>query len=204
MITITIDMTPTYARQQKGQAIASQDGCIKRIDEHSYKVKSQSGNGAYDVIAGELGWLCSCPDHIYRHHQKCKHIFAVQLSLALRKTVASEVRKIEPITNTHNCIFCTSSNIAKFGIRHNIRGDIQKFHCNDCKHYFTINLGFEKMHTTPQIITSAMQLYFTGESLRNVQKFLRLQGVNVSHMGCLQMDWQVCFTDGEIARTNQA
>ena len=26
-----------------------------------------------------------------------------------------------------------------------------------------------------------MQLYFTGESLRNVQKFLRLQGVNVSH-----------------------
>lgn len=27
-----------------------------------------------------------------------------------------------------------------------------------------------------------MQLYFTGESFRNVQKFLRLQGVNVSHM----------------------
>jgi transposase-like protein len=27
-----------------------------------------------------------------------------------------------------------------------------------------------------------MQLYFTGESLRNVQKFLKLQGVNVSHV----------------------
>jgi transposase-like protein len=27
-----------------------------------------------------------------------------------------------------------------------------------------------------------MQLYFTGESLRNVQKFLRLQGVTVSHV----------------------
>ena len=27
-----------------------------------------------------------------------------------------------------------------------------------------------------------MQLYFTGESLRNVQKFLALQGVNVSHV----------------------
>lgn len=34
---------------------------------------------------------------------------------------------------------------------------------------------------TRQAITSAMQLYFTGESLRNVQKFLRLQGVEVSH-----------------------
>jgi putative transposase len=39
------------------------------------------------------------------------------------------------------------------------------------------------MHATPEVITSAMQLYFTGESFRNVQKFLRLQGVNVSHMG---------------------
>lgn len=32
------------------------------------------------------------------------------------------------------------------------------------------------------MITSAMQLYFTGESLRNVQKFLKLQGVNISHV----------------------
>ena len=31
-----------------------------------------------------------------------------------------------------------------------------------------------------------MQLYFTGESLRNVQKFLRLQGVNVSHVAVLK------------------
>ncbi len=38
------------------------------------------------------------------------------------------------------------------------------------------------MRATPQIITSAMQLYFTGESLRNVQKFLKLQGVKVSHV----------------------
>ena len=38
------------------------------------------------------------------------------------------------------------------------------------------------MKSTPQIITSAMQLYFTGESLRNVQNFLRLQGVSVSHV----------------------
>ena len=38
------------------------------------------------------------------------------------------------------------------------------------------------MKASPQVITSAMQLYFTGESPRNVQKFLRLQGVNVSHV----------------------
>jgi putative transposase len=42
------------------------------------------------------------------------------------------------------------------------------------------------MKATPQIVTSAMQLYFTGESLRNVQKFLRLQGVTVSHVSILK------------------
>jgi transposase-like protein len=38
------------------------------------------------------------------------------------------------------------------------------------------------MKATPQIVTSALQLYFTGESLRNVTKFLKLQGVQVSHV----------------------
>jgi len=38
------------------------------------------------------------------------------------------------------------------------------------------------MHTTPEMVTSAMQLYFTGESLRNVQKFLKLQGVKITHV----------------------
>jgi putative transposase len=32
------------------------------------------------------------------------------------------------------------------------------------------------------MVTSAMQLYFTGESLRNVQKFLKLQGVEITHV----------------------
>jgi transposase-like protein len=37
------------------------------------------------------------------------------------------------------------------------------------------------MHASPQTVTSAIQLYFTGESLRNVQKFLKLQGIEVNH-----------------------
>jgi transposase-like protein len=38
------------------------------------------------------------------------------------------------------------------------------------------------MHATPQMITSAIQLYFTGESFRNIKNFLKLQGVNISHV----------------------
>lgn len=61
-------------------------------------------------------------------------------------------------------------------------GDIQKYNCKNCNRYFTINLGFERMRASPQAITSAMQLYFSGESLRNVQKFLPLQGLNMNYM----------------------
>jgi hypothetical protein len=46
----------------------------------------------------------------------------------------------------------------------------------------TINLRFERIHATPEMVTSAMQLYFTGESLRNIQKFLKLQGVKITHV----------------------
>jgi transposase-like protein len=74
----------------------------------------------------------------------------------------------------------------KDGLRHNKTGDLQVYLCRECGKHFTINLGFERMRATPQIITSAMQLYFTGESLRNVQKFLKLQGVNVSHVSVLK------------------
>ena len=109
---------------------------------------------------------------------KCKHIYAVEISFSIRKQV--EITKIEPII-IKACIFCKLTNIVKYGLRHNKYGDLQKYNCRQCNHYFTINLGFERMRATPQIITSSLQLYFTGESLRNVQKFLRLQCVNINH-----------------------
>ena len=37
------------------------------------------------------------------------------------------------------------------------------------------------MKHNPQAITSAMQLYFSGKSLRNTQKSLKLLGVEVSY-----------------------
>lgn len=167
-------------RSEKAQAIVHTKGAVKRLDENTYTVKSQSGNGAYVVVATESGWRCACADHSFRH-AKCKHIWAVEFSIELRKEVQAAITTIAPIDTTA-CRFCNSASVVKFGIRHNASGNIQKFRCNDCKHYFTVNIGFEKMHATPQMITSAMQLYFSGESLRSVQKFLRLQGVEVSHM----------------------
>ena len=79
-------------------------------------------------------------------------------------------------------IFWKSAQIVNDGLRHNKYGDIQKFNCKDCKKYFTINIGFERRKHNPQGITTAMHLYFSGESLSNTSKSLDLLGVNVSTM----------------------
>lgn len=168
----------TTTREERGEAIAKLQNQIKRIDENTYTVRSQAHDAEYYIsrVCGE--WICECPDNKYRK-MKCKHIFAVEFSLSVRAEVA--VRRIEPIENLTECIYCGSSNIVKDGVRHNKHGDIQVFYCKDCSHYSTFNVGFEKMKHNPQAITSAMQLYFSGESLRNTQKSLKLLGVQVSH-----------------------
>jgi transposase-like protein/predicted RNA-binding Zn-ribbon protein involved in translation (DUF1610 family) len=176
-------MATSNIREERGKAIVEASNQIKRINEKEYAVLSQSNHGVYEVLRTSIGWMCQCPDHIYRG-VKCKHIFAVEFSSQIRTEV--QIRRIEAETNAQACRFCGSNQIVRSGMRHNKNGDLQKYLCRSCGHYFTINIGFEKMHATPQIITSAMQLYFTGESLRNVQKFLRLQGVKVSHVAILK------------------
>ncbi|MGP8057094.1 MAG: IS6 family transposase [Nitrososphaerales archaeon] len=177
------------ARAVKGNLIAQTDGQVRRISDSEYQVHSQRSGIWYQVFATEKGLNCSCPDFQFRGgivvYQgglskvpfKCKHIFAVELSHALRQTVERQV-KIEP-TDFQACLYCYSKNIVKHGLRHNSNGDIQRFTCRDCRKRFSVNLGFERMKASPQMITSALQLYFTGESLRNVQRFLQLQGVEV-------------------------
>jgi len=167
------------ARELRGRAIAALGNQIKRIDDHTYRVKSQNGNGSYLVLKDDSEWRCKCPDFQYRG-LKCKHIWACEISLALREKVASQI-VIEPVS-FQVCPSCHSERIVKHGVRHNGHGDIQRFKCKDCGRWFVVNLGFERMKASPKAITSAMQLYFTGESLRNVQKFLKLQGVKVSHV----------------------
>ena len=171
-------MNPVMTREERGRLIADKPNQIMRLDERFYRVASQSGHGMYDVIKKQTtGWLCDCPDFAYRNVQ-CKHIWAVQFSLNLRRVV--EARVIEPISGIEVCIFCKGK-IKRDGLRRNKYGDIQKFRCLECGRYFTVNFGFERMKHNPQGITTAMQLYFSGESLRNTAKSLKLLGVQVSH-----------------------
>ncbi len=171
---------PVYdSRMAKGEAIAKVESNVRRLDQSAYMVRSQSGQGEYEVLSTELGWTCACPDYRYRQ-MKCKHIIAVELSLQVRRRIEN-ARRIVPL-DYQSCLICGSEDIVKDGVRHNRNGGIQRFTCRGCGRRFVMNDGFKRMGATPQAITGALQLYFSGESLRSTQKFLRLQGVNVSHM----------------------
>jgi transposase-like protein len=181
---MTVNIIATQnLREQRGLEIAHKERQVTRIEETLYTVQSQSGNGEYAVSQVDHEWVCECPDNKFRN-VKCKHVFAVEFSIALRKAVG-QIR-IKPIEITTKCIYCGSDQIVKNAIRHNRRGDIQRYRCKACSKRFSINIGFEKMRATPQVVTSAMQLYFTGESLRNVQKFLKLQGITINHVTVLR------------------
>ncbi len=135
------------------------------------------------LIQTELGWVCECPDSLYRgnfpNYAGCKHSFAVTYSKKLREIVKQSV--VIPSLDLSYCPFCKSKEIVKRGLRHNVNGDIQRYACKNCQRKFVRNFGFEGMKATPEIITSALQLYFSGESLRRTREFLALQGVKVCH-----------------------
>jgi putative transposase len=165
-------------REIRGKDIAEKPNQVIRLSETHYMVASQNGHGMYDVTKSRaFYWICNCPDYVYRE-VKCKHIWAVEFSIKLREVIEPTV--IEPV-HIEVCLYCRSPSIVKDGQRHNKYVDIQKWNCKVCGRYFTVNLGFERMKHNPQAITTAMQLYFSGESLRNTQKSLRLLGVQVCH-----------------------
>lgn len=171
--------TVTVQRIDRGRAIAEKPNQIMRQGDRFYKVASQSSDRMYDVTRQmNGGWLCTCPDFVHRN-VKCKHIWAVEFSLRLRDKVKQNV-VLEPVV-INACIYCQSKIIIRDGLRHNKYGDIQKFNCKTCGRYFTVNLGFERMKHNPKGITTAMQLYFSGESLRNTARSLQLLGVQVSY-----------------------
>ena len=72
------------AREVRGKAIADQGDQIKKVNDHSFKVKSQSGSKVYEVKTTANGMTCDCPDFVYRGG-KCKHIQATRYYLEIEK-----------------------------------------------------------------------------------------------------------------------
>jgi len=171
-------------RMLKGKALlersvptAASNWTYKTDGEKGFYVQSQSNTTQNHLVRNYKGsWFCDCED--YKNNKaNCKHIWAVIFSLEQK---AKETKTINPVDNVE-CPVCHSHNFKKWGVRHNKADDLQLYRCEYCGKRFSVNIGFEQMKHNPKAITAAMQLYFSGESLRNTMKSLRLLGCEVSH-----------------------
>lgn len=173
-------VTLESSRELRGLEILSKGDQIRRLDADTYRVDSQNGNGSYLVVRKGKEWGCECPDHVYRQ-VVCKHIYAVYFSLNLRQRVVKEVQPAIEATQPEGCRYCGSENIVKIGVRHNLRGDAQRFLCKECGHKFILDEGFDKVKATPKAITIALDLYFKGISQRKIVEHLQMfEGIKVT------------------------
>lgn len=75
------------------------------------------------------------------------------------------------------CKYCDSGRITKKGTRKNKSGMIQIFKCLDCKKRFSANFGFEKKQFDYTTITGALQMYYSGMSVRDISNHYEMLGV---------------------------
>jgi transposase-like protein/DNA-directed RNA polymerase subunit M/transcription elongation factor TFIIS len=181
------------ARQMRAWEMLSSGTEIKRLNENVYLVKSQCGNGFYEVKREGDDWTCKCPDFVNRQ-VACKHIYATFFSLNFRQHVTAQNMDLVPELpeiadeSVAKCGKCGSTHIQKWGWRYQAHSRTQRFKCIDCRHKWdSKNNGFEKMQTNPKAITVALDLYFKGVSLRKIVDHLKqFEGTNVSHVAVIK------------------
>ena len=78
-----------------------------------------------------------------------------------------------------NCKYCDSESVVKNG---NVKGQ-QVYKCKNCGHRFTEGSDFPKMRTESRIISSSIDFYFEGLSIRKISTQIeKLYGVHVSNV----------------------
>jgi transposase-like protein len=77
------------------------------------------------------------------------------------------------------CKYCQSKNVVK----HGKRGNKQRYLCKDCGHKFYEGSDFPRMRIESRIISTSIDFYFEGLSVRKIQTQIeKLYGVHVSQV----------------------
>jgi transposase-like protein len=166
-------------REQLAIQIATAGDSIRRVTKNYFMVKSQSGRGWYKVrkLQDADVWICDCADFLYRLSKEsekiCKHILAVK---SLQKTRQLENKIESPAPKPILCPKCSCAEHVKQGFRIlKNQAKRQRYACARCKHRFIMREpGFSNMSATPQIISEALNLVFSGMSLRKTAHHLSM------------------------------
>ena len=168
-------------RQQKANEIMNLNGYCLQRDNNNFSVRSQTNSEKrYNVSRTGNGLICECLDHTTRNAD-CKHIKVVLNILKENRCRKNNTFRIMERSQLKLCKYCDSGRIKKAGIRKNKKETVQRYACLDCKKRFTTNFGFEKMRYDPKTITQAIQMYYQGMSVRDIECNLEMVDINVRH-----------------------
>lgn len=85
------------------------------------------------------------------------------------------------------CHKCKSTKTKYRGTRHNAAGDKKYYLCTECGSYTTPNDGFWRMRYVGEVISAAIEIYYSGVSFHTTAALLkRLFGVKVSDVSILK------------------
>jgi transposase-like protein len=168
-------------RKQRAKQMMENTGYASQFESGKFKVRSQTNpEKSYIVSKTDNGLICECLDHITRNAD-CKHIKIVLELIMKNKCYRNNIFRIMERASLELCKYCDSGRITKKGIRKNKNGNIQIFKCLDCKKKFSSNFGFEKMRNNENIITGALQMYYSGMSVRDIENHYEMLGIDVDH-----------------------
>lgn len=165
-------------RTQKAIQMMKLPNCIVKFSPDKFSVRSQNIPQIHYIVSKTNSRLiCDCPDHIKRKSD-CKHI---KMVLELTKKNQGNTQEFRMMDKSlfNLCKFCDSGRLKKDGIRKNKKCDVQQYKCLDCKKKFVLNLGFEKMRYDSILITRALQIYFSGMSVRDVVDCFEQEEIDV-------------------------
>ncbi len=168
-------------KEYKGIQILLKGGIAKQSESH-YRVRSQSNQDLwYNVVWKKNHWSCNCIDH-QKNHNRCKHINAIDYKL----TVEDIKTGLDPLDKDDRCPVCGQEDmVVRNGKRYTrSSGPVQRYICKRCNKRFSgIIKGFKGMKNKASIVTSALDLYFHGLSLRKIVQHLETTyRIKISHV----------------------
>ena len=175
------------SRKQRAKQMMESTGYATQFEFGKFSVRSQTNPEKFYIISKtENGLVCECLDHITRNAD-CKHIKIVLELIMKNKCYHNNTFRIMERASLQLCKYCDSGRITKKGIRKNKSSIIQIFKCLDCKKKFSANFGFEKTRFDVNTITGALQMYYSGMSVRDIENHYEMLGVTVDHSSIY--DW---------------
>ena len=164
------------SRAIRATQIMETPGYCSQFDNNLFKVRSQTDPDKFYIVTNTgNGLRCECKDHEVRKAD-CKHIKIVLDVIRRNGCYRNNTFKIMERSKLQLCKYCDSGRIVKAGMNHNK----QMFKCNDCKKRFTTNFGFEKKQFEESTITGALQMYYSGMSVRDIANHYEMLGIKVS------------------------